>query len=102
DGAPLLVDDPREPVDQLDVGRLDEHVDLAAARETDLERDLVGDPVREKPWASAREHLLRGAVHVVLDAAAGDRAGELAARRDAELGADRPRRRAARGDDGGK
>jgi hypothetical protein len=38
----------------------------------------------------------------VLDTAARDRAGELAARRDGELRADRAGSRAARGDDGGE
>ena len=50
----------------------------AAAREADLEGLLVGDPVGLEPRRAAREHLAGLAVDGGLDAAAGDRAGDLA------------------------
>src|SRR5712692_6358674 len=100
---------PAEPVPPLSgsvkptppsLERLDEHVDLAAARQADSQRHVVGDPVRDQARRPAGEDLLRGEVDVALDAAAGDRARKLAARRDHELRADRTRRRAPGRDDG--
>src|SRR5205823_1713919 len=65
-------------------------------------RELVRDPVREQARLGPFEHLLRDAVHLVLDATARDGPGQLAAGGDAELRAGRPRRRTPRGDDGGE
>src|SRR5919109_2566507 len=100
--APLVVDDAAQPLHELLVGLLDEDVDLPAAGQADLEREVVRDPVREQARPSAFEHLLRDAVHLVLDTAARDGAGQLAAGGDAELCARRPRSRTPLGDDGGE
>ena len=60
-------------VGPLDVRELlDEDVDLAAARQADLERHVVGDAVRQESRLATREHFLRREDDVVLDAAAGD------------------------------
>ena len=75
--------------------RLDEHVDLAAARQSHAERHLVGDAVRDEAWLPAGEHLLRGQDDVALDAAVRDRTGEAAVLADDELRPDRTRGRAA-------
>src|SRR6266852_5247536 len=71
---------------------LDEDVDLAAAREPDGEGVLVGDPVGDELRLARLEHAPGALVDVGLDAAARDRAGQLAALRHGQLGADRPRR----------
>src|SRR5439155_13676154 len=80
--------------------RLDEDVDLAAARQADLERHVVRDAVRQEAGRSAAQHLLRREDDVALHATARDRAGELAAVAHRELRADGSRRRPAGGDNG--
>src|SRR5207248_11153722 len=100
--APFVVDDAAQPLHQLLVGLLDEDVDLPAAGQADLEREVVGDPVREQAGPRSFEHLLRNAVHLVLDTTARDGPGQLATGGDAELRAGRPRRRTPGGDDGGE
>ena len=75
--------------------RLDEDVDLPAAGQADLPRLVVGDPVGKKPRLAGREHLLSLDGDVALDAAAGDRAEELALFGDDQLRGDRPRGGAA-------
>ena len=85
---------------QLALEGLDEDVDLAAAGQADRPGLLVLDPVGQEPGRAFGEHLGRGHGDVALDAAAGDRAMELAALRDRQLRADRPRGRAPRGHDG--
>src|ERR687884_655927 len=47
-GGALPPPAPRQRVDQLLVGLLDEDVDPPAARQADLESDVVRDPVREQ------------------------------------------------------
>jgi hypothetical protein len=101
DGATLVLDDRPQALEQQLVGLVDEDVDLAAAGQADLQRHVVRDPEREQARLGAVEHLLRGSVDLVLDAAPRNGARQLSARRDAELGADRPRCGSARGDDGG-
>ena len=78
----------------------DEDVDLAAAWEADRPGQIVGDAVREQTRRALVQHLACLHGDVALDAAARDGAGELATLRDGELGAERPRCRAARGHDG--
>ena len=98
---PVTGDDGQRHLGALLVAQLlDEDVDLAAAREADPEGHIVGDPVGDEARAGSGEHLLRGEDDVALDAAAGNGAGKLALLAHGELGADRPRRRAARGDHG--
>src|SRR3954465_7028017 len=80
---------------------LDEDVDLTAARKADPKRHLVRDSVGDEARLAACEHLLCSKDDVALDAAARDGAGELAALAHRELRPDRPRRRAAGGDDSG-
>ena len=99
-GALTALDDLHQPLGERPPRFLHEDVDLAAARQADAQRQVVRDPVREEPRRPAGKHFLRVLVHLVLDAPAGHGAGELALRRDRELGADRPRRRAPRRDDG--
>src|SRR6478672_8398498 len=70
---------------------LDEHVDLAAARQPDAEGHLVGDPVRDQARLAAGENLLCGQDDVVLDAAVRDRALDAAVVADDELRPYRPR-----------
>jgi hypothetical protein len=76
-------------------------VHRAAAREAHLERLLVGDPVGLQARLAAREHLARLAVHRRLDAAAGDRADDVAALGDGQHGPGVARRGALGADDGG-
>ena len=87
------LDDALEAVEELLVRRVHEHVDLAAAGQPDGERELVRDPVLEELRLRAVEHLARVAEDLVLDTAARDGAGHLAALGDGELRADRARRR---------
>src|SRR5437588_151355 len=75
---------------------LEEDVDLAAAREADAERLIVGDAVAEQPRLARDDHLLRLDCDVALDTAAGDRPAHLSSLRDRELRADGTRRRAPR------
>ncbi len=90
----------RSAVDVRHAGvRLDEHVDLAAAGQPDLPRDLVGDAVRHERRRAVFEHELGLLGDVGLDATARDGAEEPVAA-DRELGAERPRRRAPAADDG--
>src|SRR5436305_1377139 len=98
---PLARDDGQRHLRQLPVPQfLDEDVDLAAAGEADAEGHVVRDPVGDEPRPGAREHLLRGEDDVALDAAARDRAGELALLADRKLRAHGPRRGAASRDYG--
>src|SRR5437588_6373360 len=78
---------------------LEEDVDLAAAREADAQRLIVGDAVGEQPRLARDDHLARLDCDVALDTAAGDRPAHLSSLRDRELRADGTRRRAPRGDD---
>ena len=73
--------------DELGVEPVDEDVHGAAAREPDLEGLLVGDAVGLEPRRAAREHVAGLAVDGGLDAAAGHRAGDLAALGDGQDGA---------------
>ena len=68
-----------------------EHVDLAAARQPDLECLLVRDSVRKELRLCPTQHRLAGLVNIRLDAAAADAAAHLAGLRHDQLGADRPR-----------
>jgi hypothetical protein len=100
--ANVLTRDDREyDVRLITPVRLDENVDLAAARQADSERHLVGDPVRDQPGLPSGEHFLCREDDVVLDAAVRDRTFDAAVLADEELRSDRTRRRAPRGDDGG-
>ena len=99
DRALLARHEAEHPLEHRRVGHLDVDVDLAAAGQPDAQRLVVGDPVRQELGRHAAEHLPRGAVDLVLDAAAGDGAGELAALRDRELRAHRAWGRAPRRDD---
>ncbi len=94
DGATLVARDLRELSEQVCIGLVDPDVDLAPARKSDAEREIVRDSIGEQPRLAADEHLARGLDHFALDAAAGHRACQLAVLRDDQLGADRPRRRA--------
>ena len=76
--GPVGLDCLRDRGDERRVERCDQDRDRAAAGEPDLERLVVGDPVLAQPSRSAVEDLLRLADHGGLDAAAGDRAGDLA------------------------
>src|SRR5207244_11537285 len=100
--ALLARHDAEHPLEHGRVGHLDEDVDLAAAGQADAERLVVRDAVRQELRRRSAEHLPRGTVDLVLDAAAGDGAGELAALRDGELGADGAWGRAPRRDDRGQ
>ena len=75
---PVLLGRARERRDEGRVERPDQDPDGAAACEADLERRVVGDPVLAQPGAAAVEHLLRLADDGRFDAAAGDRACDLA------------------------
>jgi len=92
----LRPDDLRELRKQSRIRLVDPDVDLAAARQAHAQREVVGDPVGQEPRLAASQDLPGGFVDLVLDAAAGDRAGELAAFGDRELRADGPRRRSSR------
>ena len=63
---------------------------------------IRGERVGEQARPGASEHLLRDAVDLVLDTAARDGAGQLAAGGHRELGTWRPRRRTPRRDNGGE
>src|SRR5205085_12009132 len=78
--------------------RLDEHVDLTAARQSYAERHLVGAPVRDQTWLPAGEHFLRGQDDVALDAAVRDRPLDAAVVAHDELRPDRARGRTPRRD----
>src|SRR6187431_1539423 len=80
---------------------LEEHVDLAAARQADAPGEVVLDAVREELRRAGREHLLGVLEDVALDAAAGDGAAHLPRLGDREARADGARRRATGRDDGG-
>ena len=80
----------------------DPDVDLAAARKTDAEREVVRNPIREQPRLAAAQDFARSFIHVVLDTTARNRAGELSALRDRELRADGPWRGPPRRNDEGK
>ena len=69
-GAKLLVREGGEAVEQRIRDGLDEDVDLAAAREADRERLVVGDSVGEELRGRTLEDLASLAVDLVLDAAA--------------------------------
>src|SRR5581483_3592874 len=77
---------------------LHEHVDLAAAREADLPRLLVGDPVAEQLRLARLHHLAGVLVDVRLDAAARHRAAHLPGLGDGEARPHGPGRRPPRGD----
>jgi hypothetical protein len=76
--------------------RLDEDFDLAATCQTDVERHLVADAVRNQAGVIFVQHLLGVLDHVVLDAPARDGADELAVFGDGHLGPRPPRSRAIR------
>ena len=61
-------------VRQLVLETLDEHVDLAAAGQSDLQGHVVRDPVGQEAGLAVDEHIGRLDGDVALDAAAGDRA----------------------------
>src|SRR5207244_4553467 len=89
-GALFAPEEAEHPLDDLRVGHLHVDVDLAAAGQPDAQRLVVRDAVREELRRRTVEHLPGHTVDLVLDAAAGDRARELAALGDRELRADRP------------
>src|SRR5207245_564157 len=95
-GAVFLANDLLQLLEQRGVRLVHPHVDLAAARQAHAQREVVGDPVGQEPGLAASQDLPGGFVDLVLDAAAGDRARELAAFGDRELRADGPRRRSSR------
>ena len=99
---PAALDHLEQPCGQRRILLRHEHLDVAAAGEPDLEGLLVGDPVLEQARLEPRQHLARLAEDIALDAAAGDRAGQLAALRHRELRSDRPRCTPPRGDDSGE
>src|ERR1051326_1544085 len=76
------------------------HADGAAARKPGAPRGLVGDAELERLRLAALDHVERLGDHVALDAAARDRAEEIALVVDDEIRADRPRRRSPRLDHG--
>src|SRR5690606_9559276 len=82
------------------VDRLDVDLELAAAGEADLPGLLVGHAVVEQLGRGAGHDLERLLDHGALDAAARDRADHLAGIVDAELAADRSRRRSPGADHG--
>ena len=82
------------------VERLDEDVDLSAARKPDAPRLLVFDPVRDDLGRLAGQHCLRTFADVCLDATAGDRSEHPAGRRHRELRPERAWGAAPRPDDG--
>src|SRR5437762_2763019 len=101
----LAVDDGECNLRRFRIGKLvldalDEDVDLAAARQPDFPRVLVGDPVRDEPRPAARQDLCGLGGDVALDAPAGDRPRQLAALRNRQLRPERARRRPARRNDG--
>ena len=85
--------------DQRRVERRDQDRHGAAAGEADLEGLVVGDPVLAQSRRAAVEHLLRLPDHRRLDAAAGDRARDLAGVVQRQRRAGITRRRAAPLDD---
>ena len=91
-----------QPLEQRALVLVHEDLDLATAGKPDRKPEVVGDPVVRELRRRAAEGLLGEAVDLVLDAAAGDRARQLAAFGDAELCADRARRGAAGRDHGGQ
>ena len=64
----------RDPVDLLRIGLGDEHLDLAAARQSDVERVVVADAVGDQHRRRSGEHLGGPHGHVGLHATAADRA----------------------------
>src|SRR5262245_5051676 len=76
--------------------------DRPAAGEADLPGGLVGDAEFERLGLAALDHVERLGDDRALDAAARHRAEEIALALDAEVRADRPRRRAPGLDHGGK
>ena len=98
-GAALLARDVGELLQELGVGLVDPDVDLAAARQADAERLVVGDAVGEEPRLAAGKDLAGRLDDLALDTSAGDGSSQLAAFGDDQLRADRPRRRAPGRDD---
>ena len=94
----VAADDSERHVAGLFNERLDEDVDLAAARKPDAERHLVGDPVGDETGNAGLHHLLRGKDDVALDASVGDGALEAPVRAHDQLRPDRPGRGAPGGD----
>src|SRR5207245_6551235 len=99
DRAAVVADDLFQPHEQRRIGLVDPDVDLTATRQPDAQREIVGDSVGEQLRLAAAQNLARCLVHLVLDAAAGDGARELAALGDRELRAHRPWGRPTRRDD---
>ena len=85
----------------ISVDRLDEDLDRAAAGQPDVPGHLVGDAVADQLRLAGAQHLLRLLEDGGLDAAAADRAGEIAGVGDGHRRADRARRGAFDLDDGG-
>src|SRR5439155_26750041 len=77
-----------------------ENVDLAAAREADRPRLLVGNAVAEELGLARLHHLTGVLVDIRLDTSARDGAAHPARLGDRQARADGPGRRAAGGDDG--
>ena len=99
-GRALGLDRVAKRDDELGCERVDEDVNRAPAREADLERLLVGDPVAHEPRRPAREDVLRLVIDGGLDAAARNRSRDVPSLRDREHGARLARRGAFRLDDG--
>ena len=91
-----------DTVELLSVGGLHEHLDLAAARQADIEGIVVGDAVAKQERRPAREHLLGAQGDVGLHAATGYRADHLAARAQCQARPERARGGAAGIHDGGQ
>ena len=87
----VVVRDALQLLEQLRVGDVDPHVDLAPAWKAHAECEVVRDAERQQARWLAAEDLPRRVDHLALDAAARDRAGELAALGDSEFRADWPR-----------
>jgi MoxR-like ATPase len=85
--------------DEVGSERVNEDVDGPAAGQADLERVLVGDPVRPQAWTASGEYLQGLLVDGGLDATAGDGPGDLPALRDGENGTGIARRRPLGPDD---
>jgi len=79
-------------LEQLRFGNVDPDVDLATARKSDAQCEVVGDAERQQARRLTAQDLAPRLDHLALDTTAGDRPGELAALGDRELRADRPRR----------
>ena len=90
---------PRTRLDRRRQRRLDQHVDRAAARQPDVPRLLVADPVADDPRVAVAPGALDLLRRRALDAAAADRARDPPVVGAQEHGAFRPRRRAERPDD---